>query len=391
MAGACSSSTAISSTACEVHAVALDARRAAYRLQLALMGPSSASAPDWTAVLVALGDLEEKAKKAVQFIGDFEAAIVQAARRRGGRRRLRPHPLAEPRPSAASRYLNCGDWVESCTVLAEHFDGRLELLRWRTSPVTPGRRRRPGRRQPERRRRGDAGRGAPARRRGGTLSPRPTARSVMRGSRDGWTEGATDDISTRHPTRMRVLFLVQGEGRGHLTQALALAAMLRQGRPRSGRRDGRDEPHAHASSDFFLDRIGAPVERSTSRASATRRAAWTCGGQSHRVPPPAPLPREFSRPRRRLRPLRPGRGRQLLHARRRPARAPPPRPRRAGRPVVHRASVPVPPSGLPVPGRSRLSLSHAPLDRRHRASRHAPARALVLRRPRHPGRRRTLG
>ena len=28
------------------------------------------------------------------------------------------------------RYMNCGDWVESCTALVEHFDGRLEILEW---------------------------------------------------------------------------------------------------------------------------------------------------------------------------------------------------------------------------------------------------------------------
>ena len=27
-------------------------------------------------------------------------------------------------------YLNDGDWVESCTALVEHEDGRLELIRW---------------------------------------------------------------------------------------------------------------------------------------------------------------------------------------------------------------------------------------------------------------------
>ena len=26
-------------------------------------------------------------------------------------------------------YLNCGDWVESCTAIVEHFDGRMELVR----------------------------------------------------------------------------------------------------------------------------------------------------------------------------------------------------------------------------------------------------------------------
>jgi UDP-2,3-diacylglucosamine pyrophosphatase LpxH len=27
-------------------------------------------------------------------------------------------------------YCNDGDWVESCSALAEHRDGRLELLHW---------------------------------------------------------------------------------------------------------------------------------------------------------------------------------------------------------------------------------------------------------------------
>jgi predicted DNA-binding protein YlxM (UPF0122 family) len=27
-------------------------------------------------------------------------------------------------------YINDGDWVESCTALVEHFDGRLELIHW---------------------------------------------------------------------------------------------------------------------------------------------------------------------------------------------------------------------------------------------------------------------
>jgi hypothetical protein len=26
--------------------------------------------------------------------------------------------------------MNCGDWVESCTALAEHADGRFEIIAW---------------------------------------------------------------------------------------------------------------------------------------------------------------------------------------------------------------------------------------------------------------------
>ena len=27
-------------------------------------------------------------------------------------------------------YYNCGDWVESCTALVEHADGRMEIWDW---------------------------------------------------------------------------------------------------------------------------------------------------------------------------------------------------------------------------------------------------------------------
>ena len=28
------------------------------------------------------------------------------------------------------RYVNCGDWVESCTAVVEHRDGQLEIVHW---------------------------------------------------------------------------------------------------------------------------------------------------------------------------------------------------------------------------------------------------------------------
>ena len=31
--------------------------------------------------------------------------------------------------------MNCGDWVDSCTAIVEHADGRLELVRWGAAPV----------------------------------------------------------------------------------------------------------------------------------------------------------------------------------------------------------------------------------------------------------------
>ena len=37
---------------------------------------------------------------------------------------------AEMREIAGVLYVNDGDWVESCTALVEHVDGRLEILKW---------------------------------------------------------------------------------------------------------------------------------------------------------------------------------------------------------------------------------------------------------------------
>ena len=32
------------------------------------------------------------------------------------------------------RYVNCGNWVDSCTAIVEHADGRLELVQWGVAP-----------------------------------------------------------------------------------------------------------------------------------------------------------------------------------------------------------------------------------------------------------------
>ena len=37
---------------------------------------------------------------------------------------------AEIRDYDGVLYMNDGDWVESCTALVEHFDGRFEILNW---------------------------------------------------------------------------------------------------------------------------------------------------------------------------------------------------------------------------------------------------------------------
>ena len=70
-------------------------------------------------------------KQAVSFIGAFEDAVVADAARQGAQVVVCGHiHHAALRQIGPVLYTNCGDWVESRTAIAEHLDGRLELIRW---------------------------------------------------------------------------------------------------------------------------------------------------------------------------------------------------------------------------------------------------------------------
>jgi UDP-2,3-diacylglucosamine pyrophosphatase LpxH len=75
--------------------------------------------------------LKHKVKNAVNYIGDFEHAVAAEAKRRGADGVVCGHiHKAEMRQIDGILYCNDGDWVESCTALVEHPNGRLEILRW---------------------------------------------------------------------------------------------------------------------------------------------------------------------------------------------------------------------------------------------------------------------
>jgi UDP-2,3-diacylglucosamine pyrophosphatase LpxH len=75
--------------------------------------------------------LKRQVKEAVKAIDRFECALAQEARRRGFDGVVCGHiHHAEMREVDGVLYLNGGDWVESCTALVEHHDGRLELIDW---------------------------------------------------------------------------------------------------------------------------------------------------------------------------------------------------------------------------------------------------------------------
>jgi UDP-2,3-diacylglucosamine pyrophosphatase LpxH len=75
--------------------------------------------------------LKGRVKNAVEYIGSFGEAVADEARRRGVEGVICGHiHHAELRKIGDILYCNSGDWVESCTALVEHFDGRLEVLHW---------------------------------------------------------------------------------------------------------------------------------------------------------------------------------------------------------------------------------------------------------------------
>jgi UDP-2,3-diacylglucosamine pyrophosphatase LpxH len=72
-----------------------------------------------------------KVKNAVAFISHFEEVVAHAAGSRGVDGVVCGHiHTAEIRDIQGVAYYNDGDWVEGCTALVEHFDGRMELLHW---------------------------------------------------------------------------------------------------------------------------------------------------------------------------------------------------------------------------------------------------------------------
>ncbi len=75
--------------------------------------------------------LKRQVKGAVTAIDRYEEALAQHASSRGFDGVVCGHiHHAQMRDVGGVLYLNDGDWVESCTALVEHHDGRLELVDW---------------------------------------------------------------------------------------------------------------------------------------------------------------------------------------------------------------------------------------------------------------------
>ncbi len=75
--------------------------------------------------------LKNRVKTAVNFIGDFEISLSEEARRRNADGVICGHiHRAASRDMNGVHYINCGDWVESCTAVAETAEGEFVHIDW---------------------------------------------------------------------------------------------------------------------------------------------------------------------------------------------------------------------------------------------------------------------
>lgn len=89
------------------------------------------------------GHVKRKVKKALEFMYGFEDAVMRSVRERGLDGVICGHiHWAAIKEVDGLTYVNCGDWVDSCTAIVEYLDGRLELVDWNreiTPPPPPSR------------------------------------------------------------------------------------------------------------------------------------------------------------------------------------------------------------------------------------------------------------
>ncbi len=82
--------------------------------------------------------VKNSVKSVANYIGNYEILVANHVRRMG----LDGVVCGHIHKASAKRignidYYNDGDWVESCTALVEHMDGRLEIVDWKNPPETP--------------------------------------------------------------------------------------------------------------------------------------------------------------------------------------------------------------------------------------------------------------
>ncbi|MGD8207162.1 MAG: UDP-2,3-diacylglucosamine diphosphatase [Thiohalocapsa sp.] len=81
------------------------------------------------------GYAKRKVKGAVSFIFDFEESVVRYVKDLRVDGVICGHiHAAAIKEIGGVRYINCGDWVDSCTAIVEQHDGRMDLIEWAGQP-----------------------------------------------------------------------------------------------------------------------------------------------------------------------------------------------------------------------------------------------------------------
>jgi UDP-2,3-diacylglucosamine pyrophosphatase LpxH len=79
--------------------------------------------------------LKLRVKNAVSYIGEYEKTLAAEAKRHAADGVICGHiHHAVMHDDFGVRYVNCGDWVESCTAVAENADGSFEIIDWSKTP-----------------------------------------------------------------------------------------------------------------------------------------------------------------------------------------------------------------------------------------------------------------
>ena len=80
---------------------------------------------------------KDSIKQAVSYVGDFETTVAEVCHQRGfaGIVCGHIHKAANLRVSGI-QYLNCGDWVESCTAIVHTHDGEFEVMEYGAEQIS---------------------------------------------------------------------------------------------------------------------------------------------------------------------------------------------------------------------------------------------------------------
>ena len=77
------------------------------------------------------GYAKRKVKRAIDFVFDYEDSVAYYVKEYGVDGVICGHiHCAAIKNVGGITYINCGDWVDSCTAVVEHTDGRMELVEW---------------------------------------------------------------------------------------------------------------------------------------------------------------------------------------------------------------------------------------------------------------------